>query len=138
MDIDYTGTHVIIKKTAIKQIYAKYGELYDPYQSAWRDQGAVTIGFVGTYDAGKRYAFIRQKASQYIAPTGDELISFDGNVLTIPYSAFSASNTVQVEPENFFALMDKIDVILPLIADGDGKTGTATNGYHYFHYWFFK
>jgi len=135
-DITFDNNVVKIKKEAITQIYIKDGDLYDSYQSKWRDQETVTFKFVPYSGDPNGWKLLTAYKNYYKAPSGEESITYDGQYLSIPFSVWDSSSSIQIEPENAEAIRDLLDDILPLLSAGKGSSGFLTK--HYFDYWLYR
>ena len=135
-DITFDNNVVKIKKSAIKQIYLKDGDIYDSYTSSWRDNATVTFSFVSGAADPNGWKLVTAYRNYYKAPSGEENITEDSDYLNIPFSVWAASGTIQIEPENVTAVHGQLLDILPF-----KKTGTSYTGFlikHYFDYWVYS
>lgn len=133
MDVEYKNGFVTIKKAALSQVLVQYGEMYDPYRTVWREQGMFKFWFkAGTQDPAQKLSFVKERGSQYIAPSGEENITFDGVNIVIPYSCFIGSNQIQVEPENFGRILEIFESFMVHTLSG------SSTGIHPYDYWVLK
>ena len=135
-DITFDNNVVKIKKSAITQIYIKDGDIYDPYTSKWRDQGTATFNFVQYSADPNGWKLVTAYRNYHKDPSGEETITDDGTYLNIPFSAWSASGTIQVEPENLSTIKSLLSGILPFYKSGTSYTGWLVK--HYFDFWVYK
>ena len=135
-DITFDNNVVKIKKAALTQIYIKDGDLYDPYLSKWRDQGTATFNFASGSADPNGWKLVTAYRNYHKDPSGEENITDDGVYLNIPFSVWSASGTIQVEPENLDSVKGLLDGVLPFYKSGTSYTGWLIK--HYFDFWVYK